>query len=88
MKVISNDVKEAIVAVHQSGKGYKTISKQFGDCPTFNREKDYSAVQPKTHAMLRKTANNPKALRLSDSAGVQALACKMLKFMTVQLEQD
>ncbi|MEE6522209.1 hypothetical protein FKM82_020645 [Ascaphus truei] len=28
-KDISNDLREAIVAAHQSGKGYKAISKQF-----------------------------------------------------------
>ena len=29
-KYISNDLREAIVASHQSGKGYKTFSKLFG----------------------------------------------------------
>jgi len=29
-KDISNDLREAAVAAHQSGKGYKVISKQFG----------------------------------------------------------
>jgi len=29
-KDISNDLREAIVAAHQSGKGYKVIFKQFG----------------------------------------------------------
>uniref|UniRef100_A0A3Q3A0Z3 Sleeping Beauty transposase HTH domain-containing protein n=1 Tax=Kryptolebias marmoratus TaxID=37003 RepID=A0A3Q3A0Z3_KRYMA len=29
-KYISNDLREADVAAHQSGEGFKTISKQFG----------------------------------------------------------
>ena len=29
-KDISSNVREAIIAAHQSGKGYKTISKQLG----------------------------------------------------------
>ena len=43
-KDISNDLREAIVAAHQSGKGYKAISKLFG-VPSFYREKDYSQVE-------------------------------------------
>jgi len=29
-KYISNDLREAVVAAHQSGKNYKNISKLFG----------------------------------------------------------
>ena len=29
-KYFSNDFREATVAAHQSGKGYKALSKQFG----------------------------------------------------------
>jgi len=38
-KDISNDLKEAIVAAHQSGKGYKAISKQIG--VHYSTERDY-----------------------------------------------
>lgn len=42
-KEISNSVKEAIVAAHQSGKDYEAIPKQFE--VHHSREKDYSQME-------------------------------------------
>jgi len=42
-KDISNDLIEAIVTAHQSGKGYKAISKLFG--VHYSAEKEYSQVE-------------------------------------------
>ena len=37
-KDISNDLREAIVAAHQSGKGYKVISELFGKSGKHSRQ--------------------------------------------------
>ena len=61
-KDISSDLREAVVAAHQSGKGCKAISKLFG--VHHSTEKDYSQVENIQTAGTLPRSGLPSKVRL------------------------
>jgi len=103
-KNIQNHLREAIVAAHQFGKGYKVISKLFR--VHHSAVKDYSQVENiqdscQSFPGVDASASSPQGQTVQCSEKLQKkkqqlhlrlyrpqLACYVLKFMTAQLEKD
>ncbi|XP_053577468.1 uncharacterized protein LOC128666737 isoform X3 [Bombina bombina] len=75
-KDICNDLREAIVAAHQSGKGYKAISKQFKVHHSTVRKIIYKWKTFKTVANLPRSGRPSKFTPRSDRAMLREIAKK------------
>jgi len=76
-KYISNDLREANVAAHQSGKGYKAISKLCAVHHSTERKIIHMFTPRSDRSMLRETAKYPRATSQTLQASVSMLKVKV-----------
>ena len=86
-KDISNDLREAIVAAHQSGKGYMVISKQFHYCTErkiFHKWKTFKTVDipaSSSHGQTIQVSVSMFNIKVHDSTTRKRLQVEILFFL-------